>query len=84
MTILDKARQAGFGMSLSCPDGLASTENGIQVVWYGAVNNDEAGETNQIFLSLTNNRMNDLDNDTPLKKFLDSLENSGMLNINRR
>jgi hypothetical protein len=84
MTILEKAKKAGFGMKLSCPDGLVSTEKGIQIVWYGAVNNDSEGEKNQFLLSLIKKRDNELEGGTPLKKFLDSLENVGLLNINKR
>jgi hypothetical protein len=84
MTILEKAKTAGYGMKLSCPDGLVSTEKGIQIVWYGAVNNDSDGERNQFLLSLTKKRDNELEGETPLKKFLYSLENFGMLNINKR
>jgi len=74
MTILEKAKLSGFGMKLSCPDGLVSTEKGIQIVWYGAVNNDEQGQTNQFLLSLTKSRLNELENETPLKTFLHTLE----------
>ena len=84
MTILDKARKSGFGMNLSCPDGLASTEKGVRVVWYGSVDNDEAGEINQLLLSLAGSRINDLEKNTPLRRFLNSLENVGLLDINKR
>jgi len=84
MTILDKAKEAGYGMKLSCPDGLVSTEAGIQIVWYGAVNNSAEGEKNQFLLSITKKRADELETDSPLKLFLNSLENIGMLNINKR
>ncbi len=73
MTILDKARKVGFGMTLSCPDGLMSAEKGIQIVWYGSVNNNNEGEKNQFLLSLTKNRLDDLEHDSKLKRFLNTL-----------
>lgn len=74
MTILNKARSVGFGMTLSCPDGLVSTEKGIRIAWYGAIKDESNVIKYQFLLSLSKKKIEDFDDNSALKSFLDSLE----------
>lgn len=48
--ILEAAKNAGFDLRISCPDGLASFEKGFRIVWYGFTEVPDIGERSQILV----------------------------------
>jgi hypothetical protein len=72
-TILKKANAVGFGMKLSCPDGLISLMPGVRIRWFGKTSHPRLGDVGQFQLKLIKDNIEDLPDDHPVIKFLAAL-----------